>query len=179
MDIISRFKASTEKNEEVKKIIEETGMSAKEIFQELLEAHAVDGRTFRKSEYAEEWKQAQAEYRKSNVKESTDTCMSLKEQIDALRKDKKALSDRVKQLESENEELNSRIEVLLNSETPSGSEPCTDTVPFEKRLEIAEEICEADKEIIDNLNKTVAELKNKIQIAEGYILKNVVYRGIF
>ena len=89
MDIVSTYKQSTNKFSVVEKIAAETGMKPKDIFLELLNAHAIDGRMFRQGRYKDDWTAAKREYKNGNInsaKEATTSFEALKKENAELKK---------------------------------------------------------------------------------------------
>ena len=89
MDIVSTYKQSTNKFAVVEKIALETGMAPKDIFLELLNAHAIDGRMFRQGRYKDDWTAAKKEYKNGNIntaKEATTSLEALKKENAELKK---------------------------------------------------------------------------------------------
>lgn len=143
MDIVSTYKQSTNKFSAVEKIAVETGMKPKDIFLELLNAHAIDGRMFRQGRYKDDWTAAKKEYKNGNINTAKEATTSL----EALKK--------------ENAELKRLLE---NAEVPES---------YQKTIEIQSDEINKLNALIDEKDKeyqeTYAQMKDEYEAAEKII----------
>lgn len=197
MDIVSTYKQSTNKFAVVEKIAVETGMAPKDIFLELLNAHAIDGRMFRQGRYKDDWTAAKKEYKNGNIntaKEATTSLEALKKEnaelkkylenvevpesyqktIDAQQKEIERLKEEIEGLNMENVSLGENVEALKSMLESSSSDALIEDL--NSVIKLREDEVKELNERIDELFKSaslktdeVADLKEELEAATGLI----------
>ena len=183
MDIVSTYKQSTNKFAVVEKIALETGMAPKDIFLELLNAHAIDGRMFRQGRYKDDWTAAKKEYKNGNIntaKEATTSLEALKKEnaelkkfienvevpdsyqktIDAQQKEIERLKEEIEGLNMENVSLGENVEALKSMLESSSGDALIEDLNSVIKLredeikELNEKIAVYETDLWDVLDKT-------------------------
>lgn len=142
MDIVSTFKGSTDKIGAVDRIIRETGMSAVDVFVQLIECNCIDGRAFRQGRFKDDWFAAKKAVKKDSIQRAESASRSLTEEIKNLRTENEKLQ---KQLENAKKSQDN----AKNSEIPESYQKTIDT----------------QKEEIDKLNAAIEERDKSYQEA--------------
>lgn len=78
-EIVSRYKASTNKMSEVESIVADTGIDPVDLFVLLIECNSIDGRMFRQGVYSEEWHQAKNRVKDENIKQAGHAIVTMSE----------------------------------------------------------------------------------------------------
>ena len=136
MDIVSTFKGSTDKIGAVDRIIRETGMSAVDVFVQLIECNCIDGRAFRQGRFKDDWFAAKKAVKKDSIQRAESASRSLTEEI--------------KNLRAENEKLQNQLDNAKNSEIPESYQKTIDT----------------QKEEIDKLNAAIEQMKDEYKASD-------------
>lgn len=144
MDIITEFKSSTDKVDTLFRLQKESGRSFADIFVDLIEAHAIDGRLFfRRSEFKEDWIEAKNRVLANRKEEAGTACVSLKGENESLKNQVKSLERKLKK--SQKDESDSQEVEIPES--------------YQKTIE-------AQKNEIDSLNNAIEETKNELAASE-------------
>ena len=164
MDIVSTYKQSTNKFAVVEKIAAETGVKPKDIFLELLNAHAIDGRMFRQGRYKDDWTAAKKEYKNGNIntaKEATTSLEALKKENAELKKflEKVEVPESYqKTIELQSNEIN-KLNALIDEKDKEYQEAYAQ---MKDEYEAAEKIIKLREEQLDLNDKQIEEMEQTI-----------------
>lgn len=143
MDIVSTFKGSTDKIGAVDRIIRETGMSAVDVFVQLIECNCIDGRAFRQGRFKDDWFAAKKAVKKDSIQRAESASRSLTEEI--------------KNLRAENEKLQNQLENAKKSQDNAKNGEIPES--YQKTID-------TQKEEIDKLNAAIEQMKDEYKASD-------------
>lgn len=160
MDIVNFYKSQTNKVDAVDRIVRETGKTATEVFTELIECNAIDGRLFRQGRYKDDWFAAKKSIKNENINRAKSSEKSFKAEIENLRKENEKL---LKKLNSQECEVPESYQKTIEIQSGEINKLNALIDEKDKTIKLREEQLDLNDKQMEEMGQTIVNLTKQLE----------------